>query len=281
VLGCVGTRHAESRADFAYGQILRLFILATSLTLTASTLTPNARAEPAPQPQFGWREVWAGSDVTKDVWLLYTGVTLAPWSKDIYTNGWRIRSASGYGEYTFPACAIDDPDCDTLDEGTHKHRTKFKAQVTYGEVLLGYHHQFGDLTAKAFAGVSIVQQNVRPSRKSSLAHGVEYGAKGALEFWLNIGPDAWSSLDVSYSTAFETGAARWRLGWRALPTVSIGPELRFDSNVDGRSGRAGLFARYEWMGGEISVAAGAAGRWADDFADDLEPYATLNVLFQF
>lgn len=244
-------------------------------------ITTPARADEPQQPQFGWREVWAGSDVTKDVWLLYTGVTLAPWSKDIYTNGWRIRSASGYGEYTFPACALNDPDCDTLDDRTHKHRTKFKAQVTYGEVLAGYHHQFGNLTAKAFAGLSIVQQSIRPARKSSLTHGVDYGFKGALELWLNIGTAAWSSLDASYSTAFDTGAARWRLGWRALPTVSIGPELRFDTNVDGRAGRAGLFARYEWMGGEISVAAGAAGPWAGDFAEDLEPYATLNVLFQF
>ncbi len=276
-----GTRRGRCRANWPR-RYCALIFTATLASLIAATFgSAPARAGEPPQPQFGWREVWAGADVTKDVWLLYTGVTLAPWSKDIYTNGWRIRSASGYGEYTFPACAFNDPDCDTLDTQTHKHRTKFKAQVTYGEVLAGYHHQFGDLTAKAFAGLSIVQQSIRPARKSSLTHGVDYGFKGALELWLNIGTSAWSSLDASYSTAFDTGAARWRLGWRALPTVSIGPELRFDSNVDGRAVRAGLFARYEWMGGEISVAAGAAGRWADDFADDLEPYATLNVLFQF
>ena len=28
--------------------------------------------------------MWGGADATKDVWLLYTGVTLAPLSKDIY-----------------------------------------------------------------------------------------------------------------------------------------------------------------------------------------------------
>lgn len=39
--------------------------------------------EPA-QPKYGWREVWSGADATRDVWLLYGGVTLAPFSEHIY-----------------------------------------------------------------------------------------------------------------------------------------------------------------------------------------------------
>ena len=46
------------------------------------------------------------------------------------------------------------------------------------------------------------------------------------------------------------------------PKLSFGPELRYDNNLDSGasdwSGRAGIFARYRWEYGEISVAGGTA-----------------------
>jgi hypothetical protein len=67
--------------------------------------------------------------------------------------------------------------------------------------------------------------------------------------------------------------------------VSIGPELRYDKNIEAGegnwNGRGGLFVRYEWAGGEVSVAGGLGGRVDDWDATDISPYGTLNVLSQF
>ena len=102
------------------------------------------------------------------------------------------------------------------------------------------------------------------SDPSSTEDGTEFGVKGALELWLTLSDDTWTSVDVSYSTARNESASRWRTGWRMAPKLSIGPELRYDKNIEtgdnAWNGRAGLFARYEWAGGEASLAGGGLGR---------------------
>ena len=66
-----------------------------------------------------------------------------------------------------------------------------------------------------------------------------------------------------------------------LPALSIGPEVRHDRNAKDDASRIGAFVRYEWFGGEISVATGMAGTMTGGTTDDMEPYATLNMLTQF
>jgi hypothetical protein len=75
--------------------------------------------------------------------------------------------------------------------------------------------------------------------------------------------------------------------------ISVGPELRYDNDFDGCgshwTGRLGAFARYQWSGGEVSLAGGTARRTDSRDAscgdDDLDVryggYGTLNVLFQY
>ena len=57
----------------------------------------SAWADP-PEP-YGWREVWAGVDASSHVWLAYSGATIAPYS-DMFSNGLRLRAATGYGQYS-------------------------------------------------------------------------------------------------------------------------------------------------------------------------------------
>ncbi len=80
------------------------FCFAAVTTAPLAAETANQTKE---QPQFGWREMWGGADATKDVWLLYTGVTLAPLSKDIYSDGLRLRMTSGYGQYSCNGNILD------------------------------------------------------------------------------------------------------------------------------------------------------------------------------
>ena len=53
------------------------------------------------QPEYGWREVSGGVDAAGNQWLAYSGMTLAPWSPDIYSDGWRLRVGGGYGQYSY------------------------------------------------------------------------------------------------------------------------------------------------------------------------------------
>lgn len=273
----------------------RLFASACAAAMLQFSPMTSASAQaidpspPQPQTLYGWREIWTGVDAAQDQWLLYSGMTVAPWSRDIYSDGWRIRIAGGYGRYGYDGWAPREP-CgdatqnDACTEAGRKHR-HYTVAHDYAEVLLGYYLQLGALTAKAFAGAIMSSERHLVEDPANDNDGTEYGFKGALELWLNMGVRTWSSLDLSYATARNETSARWRTGWRIAEHVSVGPELRYDQNIETKegewNGRGGGFIRYDWTGGEISFAGGVTGRVDEWDATDVSPYGTLNVLFQF
>ena len=70
--------------------------------IAAMALSMSSVAAGAEEPyQPGWREVWAGADVTSHVWLIYSGATVAP-QANIYEDGLRLRIAGGSGGYSTP-----------------------------------------------------------------------------------------------------------------------------------------------------------------------------------
>ena len=239
-----------------------------------------------------WREVWAGADVSSNVWLTYTGATVAPFG-GIHDNGLRLRAVTGYGQYSYSGAA---PSYKTFD-----------ATTAFADVLVGYLYRYNSLTMKGFAGVSFIGHDVAPFDAENISIGDEWGVKGVLEFWYNSGPKAWTSLDLAYTTAHNTGSVRMRSGYRIWPQLSLGVEAGF--NIDGQAqcklrlptqdecllnagdtgvlslldfGRTGLFARYEWTGGEVSVSAGGLGQVLDDGGKfNLDPYVTANWILQF
>jgi hypothetical protein len=246
---------------------------------------------PTDQPQTvsGWRETWAGVDAAHDQWLAYSGITIAPWSRDIYSDGLRLRIGGGYGQYSYDGWAPRNPCGDATQNDAcieqTRERRRYTVQHAYAEMLIGYYLRLGTLTAKAFAGASMSSEQHLIDDPADDHDGTEYGFKGALELWLDMDDRTWTSLDLSYATARDETSSRWRAGWRIAPHVSIGPELRYDKNIetgdDNWNGRSGLFVRYDWIGGEVSFAGGVSGRVSDWEATDVSPYGTLNVLFQF
>jgi hypothetical protein len=260
-------------------------------------LAPSASADSAVPPS--GREVWAGADISDNVWLVYSGVTLAPWSA-LHEQGWRFRTAGGYGGYSYDKDPARDEDDRTV--------LSFEAQTYFTDLLVGYLWRFGELTAKGFVGASFIGHDISPNDDETIASGNEVGFKGVVELWLNMGEKGWGSLDLSWSQAHETRAVRSRVGYRFWPNVSLGLEggLNVDAQGECRMrkagakgcsepdedgyeradlldyGRAGAFARYEWGTGEASVSAGVLG---DSFSngDEIEfaPYVTVNWLTQF
>ena len=98
-------------------------------------------------------------------------------------------------------------------------------------------------------------------------------------------------------------SVRSRLGYRVIPTLSLGLEGIVDhadltgqiERLDPRLGspaayvastRLGVFARYEWFGGEVSLSAGNGAQLNEGGGDyslirKANPYATANILVQF
>ena len=200
--------------------------LAQALPRGAGTLTclilalanPDlARAQELPaisaEPSAPWREVWAGADVGANVWLLYTGTTLSPYS-GIHDEGLKLRVLSGYGGYSYEGFRRGPGNVPAL--------RSFDAETAFTDVLAGYLFWVGPLTAKAFAGVSAINHTIRPFDPQNEVQGLDWGAKGVVELWLDVTPEWWASLDTSVTTAHETFAARARTGYRLQPDLSTG-----------------------------------------------------------
>jgi hypothetical protein len=225
--------------------------------------SPSAHAD----PQHGWRELWAGADASSKVWLLYGGVTVAPYS-DMYSDGVRLRLGTGVGAYRY-----------TGDRGAVT--TSFRAETAFADVLVGYLKRLGPLTAKAFVGAAAIEHDVRPFDPDNPVQGLAYGPKAVAELWLNMGSAAWSSLDVNWTSAHQTYAGRARAGYRLFDDVSVGAEARVNGNALDKDARGGLFVRYAWTGGEVSLAGGVSARVLEDARDMTDPYATLTWLAQY
>ena len=249
--------------------------------LSAVAFPLEIRADDATPNGVGSREIWLGADVGAHNWLVYSGGTYAPWG-DIHADGFRLRATTGYGHYDY-----------------HWDRaTKVDVDKAYADALVGYQLRYGELTAKAFAGWAILSDLDVPSATVRKAR-FNTGFKTALELWLNLGSQAWTSLDLAYADTRQTWSIRSRIGYRMLPTVSVGLEgIVNHSSLVGQvqinkvteqlagNARVGAFVRYEWFGGEISASGGLTGDINGDLGNlDLlqrpSPYGTLNWIIQF
>jgi hypothetical protein len=227
--------------------------------------SPCAHADP-PAP-YGWREVFAGADVSSHAWLLYSGATIAPYS-DMFSDGVRLRAVVGYGGYSYSG-------------DRNGEIRSFESETAFTDALVGYLKRLGPLTAKAFVGASAILHDVRPVDPQNPVQGTAYGPKAVAELWLNMGNSAWSSLDVNWTSAHQTYAGRVRTGYRLFDDVSLGAEVRIIGNALDKEARGGLFVRYAWEGGELSLAGGVAGRFFEDARDMHDPYAAMTWLMQY
>ncbi len=273
------------RAGIFRRAVARVFIsLITGFIFWSTHPASATDANPEPIP---WREVWIGADATKNTWLVYSGMTLSPFGH-IHDDGLRLRFTTGYGQYeysgfrTVPGSVGCHP---VLGCPPVTRLFNFEAVTQYAEVLVGYLKRMGELTTKVFVGAAYSSHRIGPADPENKVQGAEWGVKGGVELWLNLGENAWASLDTFYSTAHDTYSGRARYGYRVLPTLSVGPEAGLNGHIQSHDngdlvytrGRAGLFTRYEFAGGEIS----ASGGLSADIDEDTTPYATLNWISRF
>lgn len=294
-----------------FPQLWPIFRARNALLAASLALVPHAdgHAQTVGQTKPPWREVWVGADANLNGWLVFTGATVAPFS-GIHDPGLRLRVGTGYGMYSYEGIrrniSFNAPLGRFVEHGQH---VSFEAQTGFADVLAGYLWRLDPLTLKVFAGASGIGHAIAPHDEENLAIGFDWGPKAVVEMWLNIGEDMWGSLDLSWTSAHDTRSARARLGYRATGQLSLGVEARIDIDTQGdcdlrwvegeackaqyrnRFGsetsifdysRGGVFARYEWAGGEVSAAAGASGApLGRDANMDIEPYVTIGWITQF
>jgi Cellulose biosynthesis protein BcsS len=259
--------------------------LRPALVLALLVFSQSTRAEPpvgnSERKNDRHYEVWAGADAAEDVWLLYSGATLAPFG-DIHQDGLRLRFAGGYGQYRYQSFDVQS-----------RTLSPFDADVSFADALIGYLWRLDPLILKLFVGASFSDHQIQPFDYNNKVQGPEFGVKAVAELWFNLGETGYASLDVAWSEAHETRSARARLGYRLNPVLSFGPEIGLNIDRQGDYkiyqedlyyraepidyGRLGLFARYEWYGGELGVSAGLLG----DFREETTAYGTINWISQF
>jgi hypothetical protein len=196
--------------------------------------------------------VWAGGEAFHGIWSLYTGTNFAPFGS-VRQDGLRLRGVAGYSDY-----------------GT--------GTVSFADLLVGYHAQYGPLTLKVFAGLTGAAH--LPGDPAALPKGMELGGKGVAEAWWNINDQIWTSADLSWASLDSVYGSRLRLGWRLWPELSSGLEGALAGTVDRDVARLGGFVRYEWETGELSLSAGLAMDDPDS-RREAGPFATVSVLMRF
>ena len=225
-------------------------------------------------------EISGGGEVAGPAWSAYATTTIALSAMGIggpggiREDGWRLRTGAGYWQYS------DRPV--KWVPGVGETRVALKRNGSFADLLLGYHKSLGPLTIKAYGGVAYSNESWLQDGLDDGSPGSAFAAKVLVESWLNLTPMSFAQLDAGWTSLRDTITARARLGYRITPSLSLGLEAGYWSNVDAESDagvtawRYGGFVRYEWGSGEISLSAGGAD---DSYATHF--YATANALLRF
>lgn len=225
--------------------------MAATCALSWGTL--GARAAPPDQepPRI---EIWSGGEAFDHIWSVYTGASFAPFGS-VREDGVRLRGVAGYGDYG-------------------------SGNVSFADLLVGYHSQWGPVTLKVFAGLTATDR--QSDQPSSLPVGTEVGGKGVAELWWNVTDQVWSSADLSWGAPHGVYNGRVRLGWRLWPELSSGLEGGSAGSEERDIARLGGFLRYEWASGELSLSGGLAMDGPISHWDGpVGPFGTLSVLMRF
>ncbi len=204
----------------------------------------------------------------------------------------RLRLAGGYGQYEIIRQSQHNPIPNIVS---------FSAATYYGDALVGYLERL-DRSRESVRRRVLNRHDISPFDPENQVYGDEIGIKGALELWLDIGEIGFASLDMSWSSAYDTRNVRSRLGARITPSLSGGVEgwLNLDDQSDcdlGWDDSAGCltddqtecsttrgpdsFSGINGKAANTHYSGGVSGGSFQSAGDaDPEPYATLNWMTQ-
>lgn len=253
-------------------RVVRLWLrLALMLPAAASACSPALaqdapRISPAAPSAPAW-EAWVGAEASRHSWSLYSGLTYSPFDT-IRADGLRLRAVAGYGRYDYATHRWT---------GTDLVPQAVAGTTSFADGLIGYHWGSGPLTLKVFAGIATEGHWLTPEDPYNLVQGVGTGAKVLAEGWIDWTADMWSSVDLAWSSLHEGRSMRLRSAYRVVPWIALGVEAGYSGTFAYDEGRAGVFLKADWIGGEITGSAGLAG----DRDGLRSPYGTFNWLVRY
>lgn len=227
----------------------------------------DLRVMPDPNIPLYRYETWTGGDATGHSWSIYGGMN-ASLSGDIRVDGFRLRSAAGYGSYTYTSPRWN---------GLQRLPKTFDGVQSYTDLAIGYQHAIGPWIVKVYVGGTQETHAILPFDTENSVQGGRRGLKGAVETWFNFRDAAFLQTEASWSQVFDTYGGRARAGYRINPAFSAGVEGAMHGNAVYNSGRLGSFARFEWTSGEISASGGLAG----DRSGATGAYGSIGLLLRF
>jgi hypothetical protein len=207
-------------------------------------------------------EINSGTDATANSTFGYAGGVWAP-GPGLDAPGWRIKALGGYGAYAYDG---------TLAFAGTSVPVRFQGQAVSGELLAGRAWFHGPWALKAYAGIQFTEHAISPNDPGNAVNGAEWGAKGQIEFWRDLGNRNWLSADASYGAAFGDYFALAKLGHRMSERISLGIEGGGLGNEAYDAGRGGAFVRLHVGGAEITLSGGVTG---DYRGEDTSGYVSV------
>lgn len=263
----------------------------------------------------GRAELSNGFDKTANGWSAYSTAVVAL-SGPLHVDGWRLKVSGGYGAYRYDTrdttTCIDihngdkPPDlklakiCDSIasegaaeptaaalaylaDRGLQIDGNRLAAVRQHeatrydAAIMPGYQLSLGSVIVRAYLGLGYEQHEAAPPDPGKPLSGGYWGAQAGVETWAPLGEDFWFSADTSYFTGTNNHAASMKMGYKAQPWLSLGPEFSTFGNEDDTSGRAGAFLRFDALGFETTLAGGLSGT----YKDDPSAYGSASIYMKF
>ncbi len=207
----------------------------------------------------------SGVDVRKDSFFGYGGFTASILSERDRA-GWRVKWNTGSGEYNYHSVSGGRP-------------ITYSGKVSMHDLMLGYYFRENNFIAKVYLGANYTEHRISPFDLGNEVQGGQVGAKVQAELWYEPGSNIWSSLDLSYSSAFDDYLALGRVGYDFTPSFSLGLEGAVAGNMNYGSSRLGGVLRLKTDMGEITMNAGLGG---DAYTlEDGEVYGGLSFFQKF
>ena len=251
----------------------------------------------------GRAELSNGFDMTANGWGAYSTAVVAL-GGPLHADGWRLKLSGGYSSYhyknrsaycqlsaeekrrrpggNFGAVCNDiagnPPEgeeraalaADLAAAGLELEGDQIYAVVPHqgtrydAAIAPGYQFTLGAVILKTYVGLGYELHEATPPDATKPLGGGYWGAQAGLEAWVTLGEDFWISADASYFSGTNAHAASMKMGYKAQPWLSLGPEFSTYGNVDDTSGRAGAFLRLDALGVETTLAGGLSGTYKDD-----------------
>lgn len=192
----------------------------------------------------------------------YLGVLYAPYG--MHQSGVRFTAFGIYGKYEY-------------DSGP----TEIDGRFWSGDLLIGWSNVVANGAATLSVGANYQDHRLSPFDPSNSVVGSEWGFKVQGDFWVTPSPN-WLVVGLaSYSTAFDTYYANFRVGydWKNGSGVYFGPELAALGNERTDQVRAGLHVTGIKLGSAAKLNVSGGWMHVRDEGDGWYGTATVDVSF--